>query len=95
MTCRISKQDKLMHQYKSAAAVSKAAMEPAIPTSTTAAFFEGVHVYVNGYTEPDSLAIKSMLAAHGGVWEQYNGRCSCPVVPAPDAPIFFRMRLCF
>ena len=63
---RISKQAKLKQQFNSDAA----------PTSSKeSAFFEGIHVYVNGYTEPDSLSIKNMLAAHGGVWEQYDGRC--------------------
>lgn len=47
-------------------------------------FFENVHVYVNGYTEPDSLTIKNMLAAHGGVWEQYNGRCNLALAPSID-----------
>jgi hypothetical protein len=63
---RISKQDKLKQQFQCNAS------EAASKKST---IFDGVHVYVNGYTEPDSLTIKNMLAAHGGVWEQYNGRC--------------------
>lgn len=62
---RITKQDKLKHQFHS---------DAADVASSRVAFFHGVHVYVNGYTQPDSLTIKNMLAAHGGVWEQYNGR---------------------
>ncbi len=62
---RVSKQDKLKHQFHS---------DAADVSSSRVAFFHGVHVYVNGYTQPDSLTIKNMLAAHGGVWEQYNGR---------------------
>ena len=55
--------------------------------SKSTGFFENVHVYVNGYTEPDSLTIKNMLAAHGGVWEQYNGRCNLALAPSNELEI--------
>jgi hypothetical protein len=74
---RISKQDKLKHQFQGDALKQSASIKPAI--------FEGVHVYVNGYTEPDSLTIKNMLAAHGGVWEQYNGRCNALLACTPKS----------
>ena len=73
---RISKQDKLKHQFQGDALKESASIKPAV--------FEGVHVYVNGYTEPDSLTIKNMLAAHGGVWEQYNGRCNALLACTPN-----------
>lgn len=86
---RISKQDKLKHQFQGDA-LKESSIKPAI--------FEGVHVYVNGYTEPDSLTIKNMLAAHGGVWEQYNGRCRrCSRAPPSQRrqrPFTFNLIVC-
>lgn len=46
-------------------------------TTSTSEIFNGVCIFVNGYTKPSHQELKTLMAQHGGAFENYF---SCPPV---------------
>ena len=54
-----SKRRKLLHQF----------LDPSANEAPTSTIFRGVSIYVNGWTQPSSSELRTLIRSHGGHYE--------------------------